>query len=61
MPYTAEELSHILNRGMNILKSNHLLPMRKEGLINYLYPEIINHPYKAYVITEKGQKLLVRK
>ena len=32
--------------------------MRKEGLIHYLYPEVINHPDQAYVITKKGKQWL---
>ena len=30
--------------------------MRKINLINYLYPDVINHPDQAYVITKKGKE-----
>ncbi len=36
----------------------HLVPMRKQDLISYLYPEVINHPEQAYVITIKGKQWL---
>ena len=59
-PCSAEALSNILNKKMKSLKGNHLSPLREEGLINYLYPEVINHPGQAYVITDKGRKKLKR-
>lgn len=57
-PYSAEGLSQVLGREMKSLKSSHLSPMRKKGLINYLYPEVINHPEQAYVITDEGKKYI---
>ena len=56
--YLAEEIANLLNRKVTALKTGHLTPMRKEGLIQYLYPEVINHPDQAYVITKKGEQWL---
>ncbi len=58
-PHSAEQLAKRLNRETTSMKTRHLNPMRKdEGLIDYLYPEVINHPEQAYVITEKGRRRL---
>lgn len=51
---SADVLSAILKKDMLSLKKTHLIPMRKQGLIDYLYPEVINHPQQAYLITNKG-------
>ena len=60
-PHSAEKLAKHLNRQVTSLKSNHLNPMRhKEGLIEYLYPEVVNHPDQAYVITQKGETWLLQ-
>ena len=56
--YSAEALAIILNRKLEALRVSHLSPMRKEGLIDYLYPKVINHPEQAYITTEKGKRLL---
>ena len=56
--YLAEEIANLLNRKVTALKTGHLTPMRKAGLIHYLYPEVINHPDQAYVITKKGKQWL---
>ncbi|NLD13741.1 MAG: ATP-dependent DNA helicase RecG [Gammaproteobacteria bacterium] len=53
-----EKLAQILNRDPKRLKSSYLNPMRKEGLLNYLYPEVVNHPQQAYVTTEQGKAWL---
>ncbi len=58
--YSAEQIAKLLKRKVTALKTGHLTPMRKEALINYLYPEVINHPEQAYVITKKGKQWLDR-
>ena len=35
--------------------------MKSQGLIEYLYPEVSNHPHQAYTITEKGKQWLKSK
>lgn len=60
-PHSAEQLAERLNRQVTALKSNHLNPMRQEEeLIAYLYPEVVNHPDQAYVITKKGELWLLQ-
>ncbi len=55
---SADELAVILNRDVKSLQNTHLAQMRKTDLIAYVYPEVINHPNQAYVITEKGKTWL---
>jgi ATP-dependent DNA helicase RecG len=50
----AEYLATLLNRREAHLKTNHLSNMRKQGLLDYRYPEVVNHPDQAYKTTEKG-------
>lgn len=56
--YSAEDLARILSRKLEALRVNHLTPMRKDGLINYLYPQVTNHPEQAYITTIKGKQWL---
>ncbi|MBU2706337.1 putative DNA binding domain-containing protein [Zooshikella marina] len=57
-PQSAEQLATYLGKQVNWLKTSHLTPLRKEGLINYLYPDVIKHPEQAYQITPKGKEWL---
>ncbi len=59
--YSAEEMGALLKRDVTNLKTRHLTPMREEGLIAYLYPEVVSHPNQAYVITKKGKQVLENK
>ncbi len=58
---TTCRIASILQRSEKHLKGNHLSKMRKEGLLDYLYPEVVNHPQQAYVITEQGKIWLKNK
>lgn len=57
-PTSSDEISQLLKREPNALRKKHLSLMKKNGLIQYLYPEVTNHPKQAYVITEKGMEWL---
>ncbi len=58
-PMSADKLAHIIGRQINALKASHLTQLReKEGYIQYLYPEVINHPEQAYISTESGKQWL---
>ena len=60
-PWTTEEIAqHVNRRSLNPLKQRHLTPLRKKGLIDYLYPEVVNHPQQAYQITRKGHEWLLK-
>lgn len=60
-PYKAEQLAAQLSRKVGPLKNAHLNVLREnEGLIEYLYPEVINHPNQAYKTTEKGLEWLMQ-
>ncbi len=61
-PYKAEQLAAQLSRKVGPLKNAHLNVLREnEGLIEYLYPEVINHPNQAYKTTEKGLEWLMQR
>lgn len=54
--YRAEQLADLLGgRQVTALKSQHLSRLRKNGWLQYVYPEVINHPQQAYVTTEAGR------
>ncbi|GKV95599.1 putative DNA binding domain-containing protein [Pectobacterium aroidearum] len=58
-PYKAEQLASQLTRKESPLKHNHLNVLRaQEGLIDYLHPEVVNHPNLAYRTTAKGLQWL---
>lgn len=55
-PQRAEQLAQHLGRQVKTLKSSHLNPLREQqGLLEYLHPEVINHPQQAYVISAAGR------
>ena len=56
-PRTSDTLMSELNRGRQLIK-NYLKDMRMQDMIEYVYPEIPNHPYQAYRVTECGKKWL---
>ncbi|MBY0544999.1 MAG: putative DNA binding domain-containing protein [Gammaproteobacteria bacterium] len=60
-PHSAEEIGKILNRDVTSLKTHHLTELRKQGLIDYTHPEVINHPEQGYQITNKGKRWLKEK
>ncbi|MDP3815335.1 ATP-binding protein [Pseudomonas sp.] len=55
-PQRAEQLANSLGRQVKTLKSSHLNPLREQqGLLQYLHPEVINHPQQAYVTSAAGR------
>jgi ATP-dependent DNA helicase RecG len=48
-PMTKKELSTYLNRKENYLKHEFLQPLINNKKLKYLYPEVIRHPYQAYI------------
>ncbi|WP_137886359.1 hypothetical protein [Pseudomonas sp. 2FE] len=61
-PHSAEQLAQQLGRQMKTLKSSHLNPLREQtGRLEYLYPEVVNHPQQAYRTTEAGRTWLAEK
>ena len=59
-PMTVEYLANLLKRREDHLKTNHLTKMRKEGLLDYLYPEVVSHPEQAYITTDKGRQWIFK-
>jgi len=53
---TASELAQLLGRQLGALKASHLNVLRTErAYLKYLYPEVVNHPKQAYVLTHEGK------
>ena len=48
-PMTKKEFSTYLNRKENYLKHEFLQPLINNKKLKYLYPELIRHPYQAYI------------
>jgi ATP-dependent DNA helicase RecG len=48
-PHTVKQLAEALGRSRNYLRNKHLIPMVREGLLRFLYPESAKHPHQAYV------------
>ena len=53
-PQTKEELMQKLDNGEQLIRKY----FREKGIIEYVYPELPNHPYQAYRVTEYGKKWL---
>lgn len=47
-PMSIDQLATLLGRDRNYLRNKHLADMIKNGDLEFLYPESINHPYQAY-------------
>ena len=56
-PQTKEELMQKLNKGEQLIRK-YLKELREKGIVEYVYPELPNHPYQAYRVTEYGKKWL---
>ena len=55
-PHSAEQLARQLHRQMGPLKTGHINPLRdKEGFLEYIHPEVVNHPQQAYRTTDTGR------
>lgn len=52
-PQTKEDLMQRLDKGEQLIRK-YLKELREKGIIEYVYPELPNHPYQAYKLTEKG-------
>lgn len=47
-PYKLVEIASLLQKGDNYLSRKYLKPMINTGELQFLYPEMINHPEQAY-------------
>lgn len=56
-PQTKEELMQKLDKGEQLIRK-YLKELREKGIVEYVYPELPNHPYQAYRVTEYGKKWL---
>lgn len=56
-PQTKDDLIVRLNKGEQLVQRN-LKDLRTREILEYLYPQIPNHPTRAYKVTEYGRKWL---
>ena len=56
-PQTKEGLMQRLGKGEQLIRK-YLKELREKGIIEYVYPELPNHPYQEYKVTEKGEMWL---
>ncbi|MDV7401005.1 hypothetical protein RZS08_56835, partial [Arthrospira platensis SPKY1] len=52
-PFKSAELSGIIGRSEKYLLRNFIAPLREAGALEYLHPEMPNHPEQAYRTTNK--------
>lgn len=54
-PLTGDQLATLLGKDRHYLRNKHLIPMVRDGLLKFRYPESAKHPNQAYVVpTERG-------
>lgn len=51
-PLTGDQLATLLDKDRHYLRNKHLIPMVRNGLLKFRYPESAKHPHQAYVATE---------
>lgn len=56
-PQTKDDLIVRLNKGEQLVQ-RYLKDLRTREILEYLYPQIPNHPTQAYKVTEYGKKWL---
>lgn len=48
-PLTGDQLATLLEKDRHYLRNKYLIPMVREGLLRFRYPESAKHPHQAYV------------
>ncbi|MGY6215773.1 hypothetical protein ACW73L_11500 [Methylolobus aquaticus] len=51
-PELATLLATLIGKDRDYLRNKHLIPMVRDGLLKFLYPESAKHPNQAYVASE---------
>lgn len=59
-PQTIQGLAKRLNRDITSIKQSYINPLRKKGWLDYLYPDVVNHPEQAYTATKAGEAWLTQ-
>ncbi|MDR9497870.1 MAG: ATP-binding protein [Hydrogenovibrio sp.] len=59
-PQTIQGLAKRLNRDITSIKQSYINPLRKQGWLDYIYPDVVNHPEQAYMTTEAGKAWLIQ-
>ncbi|HQX31499.1 MAG TPA: ATP-binding protein [Flavobacteriales bacterium] len=52
-PCTKDDLALLLGKREDYLRTKYINGLLRDGRLNYLYPEVLNHPQQAYVATGK--------
>jgi ATP-dependent DNA helicase RecG len=51
-PMRSIDLARLLNRSEKYLLRKFINPLRKEGLLEFRYPEMTNHPQQSYKVSK---------
>jgi ATP-dependent DNA helicase RecG len=54
-PLTGDQLATLLDKDRHYLRNKHLIPMVRDGLLKFRYPESAKHPNQAYVAAGDGE------
>ena len=55
-PLTVEQLATLLGKDRHYLRNKHLIPMVRDRLLRFRYPETAKHPHQAYVAAAAEDK-----
>lgn len=55
-PLTVDQLATLLDKDRHYLRNKHLIPMVRDGLLKFRYPESAKHPNQAYVASGNEDK-----
>ncbi|WP_345796433.1 hypothetical protein [Castellaniella sp. MT123] len=54
-PLTGDQLAILLKKDRHYLRNKYLIPMVRDGLLRFRYPESAKHPHQAYVTAKPGE------
>lgn len=55
-PLTVERLATFLGKDRHYLRNKQLIPMVRDRLLRFPYPETAKHPHQAYITAEAEEK-----
>lgn len=56
-PLTVDQLATLIGKDRDYLRNKHLIPMVRDGLLKFRYPESAKHPNQAYVASEDEEPI----
>lgn len=55
VPLTGDQLATLLDKDRHYLRNKHLIPMVRDGLLKFRYPESAKHPHQAYLVPKDSE------